>query len=104
MPEMTIAEFINRSTPGHICPFCGTQQWNLVGERGILVPNEKGEFTLPCDIDRAFMTECTGCGFVRFIRPYNMIQRAIEAQKDQENPAPLEGDRTEKKAKEKNSK
>lgn len=83
MAEITIAEFINRVTPGHICPFCGNRQWNLIGERGILTPNEKGEFTLPCEIDRAFMTECNGCGFVRFIRPYNMIQRMVQLQQQQ---------------------
>lgn len=83
MPEMTIADFINQTTPGHICPFCGTRQWVLLGERGLLMPNTKGEFTLPADIDKAFMTECSGCGFVRLIRPYNLIQRVINAQKAQ---------------------
>ncbi len=84
MAEMTVAEFINKTTPGHICPFCGNRQWQFIGERGLLVPNEKGEFTVPSDIDRAFMTECSGCGFVRLIRPYNLIQRVAEAEKERQ--------------------
>lgn len=88
MPEITVAEFINQMTPGHICPFCGNKQWAFIGERGMLVPNEKGEFNLPSEIDRAFMTECVGCGFVRMIRPYNLIQKVVQAQKQQAEETP----------------
>lgn len=87
MPEITIAEFINQMTPGHICPFCGNKQWAFIGERGMLVPNEKGEFNMPSEIDRAFMTECVGCGFVRMIRPYNLIQQVMQAQQKQQEEA-----------------
>lgn len=90
---MTIADFINQTTPGHICPFCGNRQWAFIGERGFLKPNEKGEFTLPSEIEKAFLTECVGCGFVRIIRPYNLIQRIAaeqqaEAQKKEKGAIP----------------
>lgn len=78
--QMTVAEFINQTTPGHICPFCGNRQWTFIGERGFLRPNARGEFTLPGEIDKAFLTECVGCGFVRMIRPYNLIQRIAAQQ------------------------
>ena len=87
MTQMTIADFINQTTPGHICPFCGARQWTLLGERAFLKPNEKGEFAIPGEIDKAFMTECLGCGFVRLIRPYNLIQRIAAQQQQQQQAA-----------------
>ncbi len=78
MAKMSILEYINKATPNHLCPFCGGGKWDFIGERGILIPNEKGEFDASGEIDRAIMTECSGCGFVRWIRPYRMIQEAME--------------------------
>lgn len=100
MAEITVAEFINRTTPGHICPFCGTTQWSMLGERGLLRPNESGEFTLPAEIEKAFVTECNGCGFVRLIRPYNLIQKVAEAAAKQEAEAGAAGQGSEEKTQE----
>jgi len=98
--RMNIAEFINQTTPGHICPFCGNRRWTFIGERGLLKPNAQGEFTMAGGVDKAFLTECNGCGFVRMIRPYNLIQRiAMQQRGEQQLPSDAEsiGDDSEEK-------
>jgi hypothetical protein len=94
--RMNVTDFINQTTPGHICPFCGNRSWDFIGERALLKPNSKGQFTNPSEIDKAFLTECSGCGFVRMIRPYNLIQRIAQQQAKSSDPeAPLPGETTE---------